>query len=93
MDFEFDPAKSKSNKDKHGVDFVDAQALWKDKLRLVIKARHVNEPRYALIAEMHGRLWLAVYVLRDETVRLISVRRARAMEKERYEDYNRSRIR
>ncbi|WP_348635463.1 BrnT family toxin [Neorhizobium galegae] len=56
MDFEFDPAKSKSNKDKHGVDFVDAQALWKDKLRLVIKARHVNEPRYALIAEMHGRL-------------------------------------
>lgn len=92
MDFEFDPAKSESNKDKHGVDFVEAQALWRDKLRLVIKAKYVDEPRYALIAEMHGRLWLAVYVLRDETVRIISVRRARAMEKERYEDYNRSRI-
>ncbi|PZP45704.1 MAG: toxin, partial [Agrobacterium fabrum] len=22
MDFEFDPAKSESNKDKHGIDFV-----------------------------------------------------------------------
>lgn len=93
MDFEFDPAKSASNKDKHGVDFVEAQALWQDKLRLIIRAKYVGEPRYALIAEMDDRLWVAVYVLRSETVRLISVRRARAMEKERYEDYNRSRIR
>ncbi|MBC2774353.1 BrnT family toxin [Rhizobium sp. AQ_MP] len=92
MDFEFDPAKSASNKDKHGVDFVEAQALWRDKLRLIIRAKYVGEARYALIAEMDGRLWVAVYVLRSETVRLISVRRARAMEKERYENYNRSRI-
>jgi uncharacterized DUF497 family protein len=92
MDFEFDPAKSASNKDKHGVDFVEAQALWRDKLRLIIRGKYVGEPRYALIAEMDGRLWVAIYVLRSETVRLISVRRARAMEKERYEDYNRSRI-
>jgi uncharacterized DUF497 family protein len=93
MEFEFDPAKSASNKDKHGIDFVEAQALWRDKLRLIIRAKYVGEPLYALIAEMDGRLWVAVYVLRSETVRLISVRRARAMEKERYEDYNRSRIR
>ncbi|QLF71015.1 BrnT family toxin [Peteryoungia desertarenae] len=93
MDFEFDPGKSASNKDKHDVDFVEAQALWLDKLRLIVPAKYVGEQRYALIAEMDGLLWVAVYVLRGETVRLISVRRARAMEKERYEDYNRSRIR
>jgi uncharacterized DUF497 family protein len=28
--FEFDGAKSKSNLAKHGIDFVDAQALWND---------------------------------------------------------------
>lgn len=28
--FEFDEAKSKSDKDKHGIDFLEAQALWDD---------------------------------------------------------------
>jgi len=28
MQFEFDPQKSAVNKDKHGIDFVEAQALW-----------------------------------------------------------------
>jgi uncharacterized DUF497 family protein len=28
--FEFDAAKSASNKSKHRLDFVDAQALWMD---------------------------------------------------------------
>ena len=26
--FEFDPAKSAANRDKHGIDFVEAQGLW-----------------------------------------------------------------
>ena len=29
MNFEFDTDKSKANKKKHGIDFVEAQALWK----------------------------------------------------------------
>lgn len=32
--FEFDPAKSTANKAKHGIDFVEAQALWDDVNRL-----------------------------------------------------------
>lgn len=28
--FEFDPAKSAANANKHGIDFVAAQALWSD---------------------------------------------------------------
>lgn len=28
--FEFDEAKSRANLDKHGIDFVTAQGLWKD---------------------------------------------------------------
>jgi uncharacterized DUF497 family protein len=93
MEFEFDPAKSASNKDKHGIDFIEAQELWLDSRRLIVPAKEIDERRYALIAMMDRRLWLAVYTLREDTVRLISVRRARTMEKERYEDYNRRRIR
>lgn len=28
MEFEYDPAKSASNKAKHGVNFEEAKALW-----------------------------------------------------------------
>jgi uncharacterized protein len=34
--FEFDPAKSESNRSKHGIDFVEAQGLWDDPMLLEI---------------------------------------------------------
>jgi len=30
VDFEFDHEKSNSNKQKHGIDFYEAQKLWDD---------------------------------------------------------------
>ena len=42
MDFEFDPAKSAANLEKHGIDFIGAQALWSDTERLEIAARSTN---------------------------------------------------
>ena len=30
MEFEFDDNKSKRNKIKHGIDFIEAQVLWDD---------------------------------------------------------------
>jgi hypothetical protein len=32
--FEFDPLKSAANKAKHGIDFIEAQALWSDPDRI-----------------------------------------------------------
>lgn len=29
MDFEFDPKKNASNLARHGIDFIQAQKLWK----------------------------------------------------------------
>lgn len=37
--FEFDDTKSQSNKSKHGIDFVEAQALWFDDRRMERAAR------------------------------------------------------
>ncbi|SCX26680.1 hypothetical protein DSM25558_4043 [Agrobacterium sp. DSM 25558] len=93
MNFEFDPAKSASNKDKHGIDFVQAKLLWLDDFGLTIMAKQVDEERVALIAELEGKLWLAVYTLRQGRIRIISVRRARPNERHYYEDYKRQRIR
>ena len=37
--FEFDKAKSQANLSKHGINFIDAQALWDDPSLLEIPAK------------------------------------------------------
>lgn len=86
MDFEFDAAKSKANREKHGIDFVEAQQLWEDEDRLEIPARTEDEPRYVLIATLGQKLWSAFFTYRKGRIRLISVRRARKEERERYHE-------
>ncbi|MEI7980372.1 MAG: BrnT family toxin [Bacteroidota bacterium] len=85
MNFEFDHQKSCLNKEKHGIDFPEAQYLWLDPARVIIPARTLNEPRYLLIARFHGTLWSAVFTLRGDVLRIISVRNTRQNEKEIYQ--------
>ena len=85
MRFEFDPAKSARNKAKHGIDFVAAQALWSDPDRYEVTARSTTEPRDQVIGRIGQTLWSAFITYRHEqTIRIISVRRARPNEKARY---------
>ena len=85
MEFEFDPSKSAANKRKHGIDFIEAQALWEDSYLLEIAARTDDEPRFLVVARIEDKLWAAVITYRNGKVRLISVRRARGTEIELYE--------
>ena len=85
MEFQFDPVKSASNKQKHGIDFVEAQALWLDADRIEVPARIVDEPRVLIIGKLQGKHWSAVITYRGSRVRLISVRRSRQEEIEIYE--------
>ena len=48
MEFEFDARKSENNKAKHGIDFVEAQALWKSK-QVLLGAKDVLEKSYLVI--------------------------------------------
>jgi len=84
MDFEFDEPKSAANRDKHGIDFLEAQALWLDENRIVFPAKSEDEPRFVPIAGHEARHWVASYTLRETKIRLISVRRARENEKVLY---------
>lgn len=85
MEFEFDPKKSKSNKEKHGIDFVEAQLLWLDSMLLEIPARTSDEPRYVIIGRIGVNHWTAVVTYRQDRIRIISVRRSRKEEVEIYE--------
>ena len=41
MQFDFDINKSLTNKEKHNIDFYEAQKLWEDPLRIEIPAKYV----------------------------------------------------
>lgn len=85
MQFEFDPEKSQKNKEKHGIDFIEAKLLWDDTNAIGFPARSDDEERFALLAKNKEKHWVAFYSLRKDRIRLISVRRARKGEKEVYE--------
>ena len=86
MEFEFDQAKSEANRLKHGIDFVQAQELWKDLYALQIQAKSDTEPRFALIARMEGKVWSVFFTERSSKIRIISVRRSRTNEEDLYNE-------
>jgi len=85
MNFEFDPKKSDSNKNKHGIDFTEAQKLWNDVDLLEIPAKTTDEMRFLVIGIIGEKYWAGIITYRDNNIRIISVRRARNEEIELYE--------
>lgn len=85
MEFEFDPAKSASNKDKHGIEFIEAQELWRDEDAIDLDADDKEEPRIMVIGRINEKHWSAIIVHRANRVRIISVRRSRKQEVQLYE--------
>ncbi len=86
MPFEYDPQKSATNTEKHGINFETAQMLWQDENRLEIPAKNLDEPRFLVIGKIKGKFWSAVITYRNDNIRIISVRRSRDEEIELYEN-------
>lgn len=86
MKFEWDDDKNSSNKTKHGIDFETAKELWLDENRLEIRVPCPIEDRWIVIGKLQRKIWTAIYTIRSESVRIISVRRARKKEEELYEN-------
>ena len=87
MAFEYDANKSNSNREKHGIDFDLAQALWVDEDRIEIPAKTQDELRFLVIGKINEKHWSAVVTYRGENIRIISVRRSRDEEIEIYESF------
>jgi hypothetical protein len=85
MIFEFDSEKSTTNKQKHGIDFYEAQALWNDSDLIEIPAKTADEPRFLVIGKIEGKHWSGVITYRGDSIRIISVRRSRTEEVDIYE--------
>ena len=83
--FEFDPKKSESNLEKHGIDFIEAQGIWQDPDFIEVKAKSDDEPRSLIVGMLSGKHWSAIVTHRSEKIRIISVRRSRESEVALYE--------
>lgn len=88
MKFEWDASKSNANRLKHGIDFEIAKGLWLDENRIEIQAPHPIENRRIIIGKLQRKLWTAVYTMRGDAIRIISVRRSKEKEAKLYEKEN-----
>jgi len=89
MQFEYDINKSRINKEKHGIDFVEAQNLWKDENSLIVPANTTDdELRYALISFFNKKCFVAIFAIRENIFRIISVRRCRKNEEKNHDNNN-----
>ena len=91
MLFEWDDAKERINKMKHGIDFDTASSVFSDPLRIEIfdnKHSTLSEERYMTIGKINGATYIlsVVYTERNESIRLISARHANAAERKAYYD-------
>lgn len=84
MGFEFDSNKSRINKEKHGINFIEAQALWSSP-HFEFPLKTDGEPRWAIIGIIDDAFWTAIITKRMGEIRIISVRRSRYEEKQAYQ--------
>jgi uncharacterized protein len=87
VQYEWDDVKAAANLRKHGIDFADAIAALEDTNRLEeIDTRFdYDEERIQVIGMAHGKVLFVIVTLPDQdTCRIISARKARKHEQDRY---------
>ena len=87
MQVEFDPDKDAVNRAKHGLPLLFGRRVFDDPEHTVLASfRPIDgEDRYKAVGVIDGRLFTSVYVVRDDVMRLISVRRSNASEQRDYD--------
>lgn len=90
MNFEWDEVKEKLNIAKHSVDFSEAKSVFADEYGLVVfdEDHSSDEERFYLLGMSDKeRILLVVHCYREnDTIRIISARKATAREKKQYKE-------
>ena len=87
MEFEWDEEKIGSNREKHKIGFEAAINIWRGPVFERADDRFdYGEERVVAFGETDGRVLAVVYVLRGDTCRIISARRATRNEARAYRE-------
>ena len=85
MEYAFDSAKDESNLDKHGLSLADAEGFeWETALVREDARKQYAEPRYEAKGFIGDRLYVMVFCIRTDAVRVISLRKANPREVKSY---------
>ncbi|MBK9169337.1 MAG: BrnT family toxin [Bryobacterales bacterium] len=94
LEFEWDPTKAEANLKKHGVGFGEALTVFADSLaRIFSDPDHSEQEQREIIVgfSTKSRLLVVGFTDRGGTIRIISARRATAMERRRHEENTKNR--
>lgn len=84
MEFEFDPEKDRSNREKHGLSLADAARMeWGTAAVISDERKLYGEPRFRAYGLIDGRLYMLAFTRRGDVLRAISFRKANEREVER----------
>jgi uncharacterized protein len=88
MKFEWDEAKNQANIRKHGFHFADAEEMFRRMLLIRPDTREdYGEKRWIGIGTSRGRIAFVAFTERPQnTVRIISLRKANHEERKQYEN-------
>lgn len=87
MIFTWDPEKKARNVAKHGVAFEDAHYIFADQTLTFVDDRFdYGETRYITLGKLVGRVIVVVHTLREDTIRIISMRKANEKETRLYQE-------
>jgi uncharacterized DUF497 family protein len=86
LEFEWDPAKAVANQRKHGISFGRAQGVFEDPQHLEEDANETSygERRSKAVGRLDNVMITVIFTYRHGRRRIISARRARRDERERY---------
>jgi uncharacterized DUF497 family protein len=88
VDVEWDDAKATSNESKHGVSFDDAKTVFNNPLAVIFDDEHSDETREIIIGHsFKGHLLVISFTERENSIRLISARKATKNERKDYESH------
>lgn len=88
LSFEWDIKKAESNERKHGISFDEASTVFADALSLTIHdpLHSEDEERFVIIGGSYkNRMLTVVHTERDDSIRIISARKATKNERSYYE--------
>ena len=91
LGFEWDETKNASNKRKHNVSFEEAETAFADDFgRLIADPDHSDEEDRFILMGISARLRVLIVChcyRQDDSIRIISARKADGSERSQYEEY------
>lgn len=84
--FQWDEAKRQEVLERRGIDFTDAIRIFAGPVLIVPSARR-GESRWLAVGLVDGIEMAVIYTVRDDCCRVITARRARRNERQKYDQY------